>query len=122
MTYGKEHKVVVQAYGSLGNPPLDPRDPGIDPLILHGAIPTKIAQAHNRSTVQVALKWIVHKGIPAVTKSGNPIHLAEDLDLWSFNLTDDDIATLDAMSKPGGSPSFACNDHSIGTGTSELLV
>lgn len=111
MTYARKRGVVVQAYGSLGNPPLDPRDPGPSPVILHGNTTTGIGRAHNKSSVQVALKWLVDQGIPAVTKSSNPKHLAEDLELWSFNLTSDETAALNAMETPSGSPSFACGDH-----------
>ena len=108
MTFCKEHGCIVQAYGSLGNPPLDPRDPGPSPEILHGNLTTKIANAHNVTTAQIALKWIVQHGIPCVTKSANPEHLKEDLDLWAFNLTQQEMDELDAHTKPKGSPSFAC--------------
>lgn len=113
MTYAKRHDMVIQAYGSLGNPPLDPRDPGPSPVILHGNTTTRIGLAHNKTSVQIALKWLVAQGIPAVTKSSNPKHLAEDLDLWSFNLTSEETAALNAMVTPAGSPSFACGDHFI---------
>merc|ERR1712107_891031 len=109
VVYAKERGMQIQAYGSLGNPPLDPRDPGLSPEILHGNTTTAIGHAHNKSTPQVALKWIVSQGIPAVTKSGNPKHLAEDLDLWSWNLTSREFDDLTSMTKPGGRPSLVCN-------------
>lgn len=109
MTTCIEHGCVVQGYGALGNPPLDPRDPGPSPEILHGNLTTTIAKAHDVSTVQVALKWIVQHGVPCVTKSSNPQHLKEDLDLWTFNLTAAEMAQLDAHTKPSGTPSFACS-------------
>ena len=109
VSFCKQHGCVVQAYGSLGNPPLDPRDPGPSKEILHGNLTSSIARNHNVSTVQVALKWIVSQGIPAVTKSGNPAHLAEDLDLWSWDLTPQEKQALDEHNIPRGSPSFACS-------------
>ena len=95
--------------GDGGNPPLDPRDPGPSPEILHGNLTTKIANVHNVTTAQIALKWIVQHEIPCVTKSANPDHLKEDLDLWTFNLTQQEMDELDAHAKPKGSPSFACS-------------
>jgi len=109
MSYCKTKGCIVQAYGSLGNPPLDPRDPGPSHEILYGNLTTSIAKAHNKSTVQVALKYIVAQGIPTVTKSGNPVHLAEDLDLWSWELDPDEMQALQAHRLPHGSPSFACS-------------
>ena len=37
---------------------------------------------YQRSTAQIALKWLVQNGMPVVTKSANPQHLAEDVDLF----------------------------------------
>lgn len=53
-SYCAQRGCVVQGYGTLGNPPLDPRDPGPPPEILHGNLTTRIAHAHNVSTAQVA--------------------------------------------------------------------
>jgi len=111
MDYARTRGVQIQAYGALGNPPLDPRDPGASDIILHGNITTSIGRAHNKSSVQIALKWLVDQGIPATTKSTNPRHLAEDLELWDFELTSEETVRLNAMKKPSGSPSFACSDR-----------
>ena len=66
-------------------------------------------------------------GIPAVTKSASAEHLSADLDLWSWDFTDEESRlrvgklpacrvkslsqekqALDAMSSPKGSYSFGC--------------
>lgn len=109
MTYAKDRGFHMQAYGALGNPPLDPRDPGASPEIMHGNLTTRIARAHNKSTAQVALKWIVEQGVPAVTKSLSPDHLSQDLDLWSWHLDSDELRDLNAARKPEGHLSFACS-------------
>jgi len=108
--------VVLQGYSVLGNTPWRQ---GPDPEILSGNLTSSIAQAHGKSTVQVALKWLATHGVPAVTKSSSPAHLASDLELWSWNLTEDEVAKADAL-KLSGSPSFACNF--AGAQESELLV
>lgn len=46
--------------------------------------------------------------MPCVLQATNPIFLAEDIDLFSWNLTDADMDTLNAATKPAGSPSFLC--------------
>jgi len=106
VTYDMSHGVVTQAYSALGNNFF-----GADPDILHGNVTTPVAKKHGVSTAQVALKWIVQKNIPAVTKSANPTHLKEDLDLWSWDFDIDDIAALDSMKGKGGyaAPSYACD-------------
>jgi len=59
-----------------------------------------IATAHNISTAQVALKWIIQHGAVVATSvdgSASPAYLQDDLDLWSFKLTDAEMSTLDAV-------------------------
>jgi diketogulonate reductase-like aldo/keto reductase len=100
-----EKGVVLQAYSPLGNKPWKK---GADPEILTGKFTSSLATAHNVSTIQVALKWLVEHGVPTVTKSSNPKHLASDLDLWSWNLTEAEMTAADKFSI-FGIPSFACN-------------
>eukprot|EP00419_Tripos_fusus_P023026 CAMPEP_0172723296 /NCGR_PEP_ID=MMETSP1074-20121228/83477_1 /TAXON_ID=2916 /ORGANISM="Ceratium fusus, Strain PA161109" /LENGTH=322 /DNA_ID=CAMNT_0013549509 /DNA_START=53 /DNA_END=1021 /DNA_ORIENTATION=+ len=97
--------VVLQAYSPLGNKPWKQ---GADPDILKGNFTTALAQAHGKSTIQVALKWLVQHGVPAVTKSSNPEHLKQDFDLWSWNLTAAEMQSADKY-HTFGMPSFACN-------------
>jgi diketogulonate reductase-like aldo/keto reductase len=63
------------------------------------------------SPLQVALKWVIQRGVAAVTKSGNPAHLASDLDLWSWDLDDADMAKLDGHKSADSPsyPSYACS-------------
>jgi len=60
-----------------------------------------IAAAHNVSTAQVALKWVLQHGATLATSvdgSETPQYLKEDLDLWSFELTAKEMSSLDAIS------------------------
>lgn len=105
-SFGKAHGVVVQAYSVLGNFDLTRQ---ASSAILTSNVTKAIARAHGKSPVQVALKWVVSQGVPAVTKSANPLHLAADLDLWSWDLTPAQLDLLNAQTSPAGSPSFACS-------------
>lgn len=110
LNYSKPKGVVTQAYSSLGNTPWTGH---ANPDILHGNVTSAIAKNHNKSTVEVALKYIVDKGIPSVTKSSNPAHLASNLGIFTWNLTDAEHETLDKYVLPGSRAldkySFACN-------------
>jgi diketogulonate reductase-like aldo/keto reductase len=53
-----------------------------------------IAAAHNVSAAQVALRWIVQRGHTIAVLSSSTEHQANDADLWSFELTDDEMDTL----------------------------
>ena len=79
--------------------------------ILSGNLTTAIAHNVNKSTAQVALKWLVDKGAAVATKSSNPAHLAEDIDLYDWTLSDGDTAKLDAAAfAKGDAPSFMCDN------------
>jgi len=104
-TEADKRGVVLQGYSVLGNF-VDFH--GADPRIVHGKDIVAIGDAHGKSSFQVALKYLVQLGIPAVTKSTNPAHLKSDLDLWSWNLTAAEMTTLNDIKIPGN-PSFMCN-------------
>ena len=56
-----------------------------------------IGKAHNVSAAQVALKWVVQQNITAVTAASNPVYISEDISLWGFELTAEEMQTLAAI-------------------------
>ena len=87
----------LQAYSPLGN----------GKLIADADLAT-IGKAHGKSSAQVALKWIIDKGLPLATKANTSEYLKEDIDLFSWNLSASERATLSAKTSPVGTPSWAC--------------
>jgi len=99
LSYSAGKGIVVEAYSPLGTNTSE---------LIHGKLTTEIGDAHNKSSPEVALRWILQH-IPAVTtKSGNPVHLKEDLDITEWSLTEAETRRLDAMDSPKGTPSFMC--------------
>jgi 2,5-diketo-D-gluconate reductase A len=58
-----------------------------------------IAKEHNVSAAQVALRWILQRGHVLTVLTSNKEHQANDADLFSFTLKDEEIATLTAHQK-----------------------
>jgi diketogulonate reductase-like aldo/keto reductase len=54
----------------------------------------RIAVAHNRSAAQVALRWVLQRQAIFVTAGTNEEYLLEDLDVFDFELTVDEMTTL----------------------------
>jgi 2,5-diketo-D-gluconate reductase A len=57
-----------------------------------------IGEAHGKSVAQVVLRWLVQRGVVVIPKSVRPERMAENLDVFDFALTDEQmsrIATLD---------------------------
>jgi len=46
---------------------------------------------------QVALRWIVQSGGSFTTQSKNKDHFSEDLNIFDFELTDEEMKTLNAL-------------------------
>ena len=54
----------------------------------------QIGKKYNKSFAQVALKWIVQSGASFTTQSKSKNHFAEDLNIFDFELTAEEMATL----------------------------
>lgn len=56
-----------------------------------------IGEAHGKSPAQVMLRWHLQQGRSAIPKSVTPHRIAENFDVLDFELTDDEIAAVDAL-------------------------
>lgn len=56
-----------------------------------------IGKRYNKSFAQIALRWILQKGASFTTQSQQKPHFIEDLDLFDFQLTAEEMATLDSL-------------------------
>jgi 2,5-diketo-D-gluconate reductase A len=59
----------------------------------------QIATRLGRTPAQVVLRWHVQQGLVAIPKSSDPVRLAQNLDVFSFELTADDLAALATLSE-----------------------
>jgi diketogulonate reductase-like aldo/keto reductase len=51
----------------------------------------------------VALRWIVQRGnIVPIPRSSNPERMAENLDVFSFSLNEDEMKRIGALKRPNG--------------------
>lgn len=57
-----------------------------------------IAEKHQKSVSQIILRWLMQRNVVAIPRSGNIKHLQENIDIFDFNLTNqemDNIKQLD---------------------------
>lgn len=57
----------------------------------------QIGNKYGKSGAQVALRWIVQTGASFTTQSSKKEHFAEDLDIFDFTLSPEDMTTLDTF-------------------------
>jgi len=62
---------------------------------------TRIATAHDRTPAQVVLRWHVQQGRIVIPKSVTPSRIRENIAIFDFELTADEMAAIDALESDG---------------------
>ncbi len=57
----------------------------------------EIAEAHGKTPAQVMLRWHLQQGRSAIPKSVNPERIAANFDVFDFELSSDQLATIDGL-------------------------
>jgi diketogulonate reductase-like aldo/keto reductase len=68
-------------------------------LILKDEVINKIGQAHGKSAAQIILRWHMQEGHSAIPGSTNPAHIQENIDIFDFELSDEEMAQMRALNK-----------------------
>ncbi len=58
-----------------------------------------IGEKHGKTAAQVALRWLIQKGIIAIPKSGSEAHLRENLDVFDWKLSAEEMAQINNISR-----------------------
>lgn len=58
---------------------------------------TAIGEAHGKSVAQVVLRWLVQRGVVVIPKSVRPDRMAQNLDIFDFALTDEQLKQIAAL-------------------------
>lgn len=56
-----------------------------------------IAQAHDKTVAQILLRWHIQAGYITIPGSSNPDHIAENYDIFDFELTDEEMQIIKEM-------------------------
>lgn len=88
--YMREYNVAHQAWAPLG-----------EGRFCESVIRTlcETGEKYKKTAAQTALRFLVQSGISAIPKAQNPKHIAENINIFDFTLTDDDMAEIAALDK-----------------------
>lgn len=86
--YDHSEEIVTQAWSPLG------RGAVLDNPIIH-----KMADHHNRSVAQIILRWQVQRGLSVIPKSVNPDRIRENINVFDFELSTDEMSMLDILNR-----------------------
>jgi diketogulonate reductase-like aldo/keto reductase len=93
--YGAERGILTQAWSPIGGITFY-RD-GSHGSTLDDPVIGRIAEAHGRTPAQVMLRWHLQEGRSVIPKSTKPHRIAENFAVFDFDLTDDEVADIDAL-------------------------
>jgi diketogulonate reductase-like aldo/keto reductase len=94
-TFGAAHSILTQAWSPIGGITFY-RDSSHGSTLQNPVI-GQIAKAHAKTPAQVMLRWHHQQGRSAIPMSTRPRRIAENIDIFDFALTDEQLAAIDAL-------------------------
>jgi 2,5-diketo-D-gluconate reductase A len=81
----REHGVQIESWGPFAE---GQNNIFSDPVL------SEIGAAHGKSVAQVVLRWLIQRDVIVIPKSVRPERMRENIDVFDFELTDDDMARI----------------------------
>ena len=88
----KKHHILVEAWAPFSN----------GQILTHPAL-KEIADKYKKSVAQLSLRWIIQKGIVPLPKSVTPERIKSNLEVFDFEISEQDVDIIDRLTDCGGS-------------------
>ena len=86
--YGQEHGIVTEAWSPIAQGG-----------VLKDAVITAVAERVGKTAAQVTLRWHIQRGDIIFPKSTTPSRIQENFEIFDFELSDEDMASISALDK-----------------------
>lgn len=90
--YLKKERIVVQAWSPLGRG-----------VLMNDERIARLAEKYEKTNAQIMLRYLIQRGIPAIPKTTSPQRMKENMDVFDFSLTSDEISYLSCIPETGWS-------------------
>jgi diketogulonate reductase-like aldo/keto reductase len=87
--YCQQHNIAIEAYSPLAHARAGAEEP----------ILQEIAQKHGKTFAQIMLRWCVQRGFIVLPKSVTPSRIKENIEIFDFELDDDDLQQLKTLDR-----------------------
>ncbi|AXG81592.1 aldo/keto reductase [Streptomyces paludis] len=84
----REHGVQIQSWGGFAE--------GKNDIFTHPVL-SGIGEKHGKSVAQVVLRWLIQRDVVAIPKSVRAERMAENIDIFDFALTDEQMAAVSTL-------------------------
>jgi 2,5-diketo-D-gluconate reductase A len=81
----REHGIQIESWGGFAE--------GKNNLFTNPLL-SEIGEQHGKSVAQVVLRWLIQRGVVTIPKSVRPERMAENIDVFDFELTDEQMASI----------------------------
>src|SRR3954465_720151 len=93
--FNAQHGILTQAWSPIGG--ITFYREGEHTSTLQDPVIVEIAQAHGKSPAQVMLRWHLQHGRGVIPKSTKPERIAENIDVFDFELSADEMTAIDGL-------------------------
>jgi len=90
LNYCKKNNIQMAAWAPLGAGKVN---------LLKEPILVDLAKKHDKSAAQIILRWNFQRGVVAIPKSSNKDRLKQNIDIFNFELSADDINQINSLNK-----------------------
>lgn len=84
----QDNKVQIEAWGPFAE--------GMNNMFTNPIL-SAIAEKHNKTVAQVILRWLTQRGVVAIPKSARKERMLENINIFDFKLTDEDIKQIQTL-------------------------
>ncbi|MBM7794658.1 aldo/keto reductase [Paenarthrobacter ilicis] len=92
-----ENGIITQAWSPIGGITFYPGWGEQRKNVMEDPAIAGIAAAHGKTPAQVMIRWHLQEGRSAIPKSVNPARIAENFDVFDFELTGSEVATINSL-------------------------
>lgn len=96
ISYCKGKGVQLEAFATFGT---TKKNPVAATDLLENEIIINISKKYGKTPSQVILRWVLEQGISVVPKARSENHLLENIDVFDFELSADEMQSIDALNK-----------------------
>ncbi|XP_068133676.1 aldo-keto reductase family 1 member C1-like [Hyperolius riggenbachi] len=99
LSFCKSHDILLTAYSVLGS---HRHKTWVDqnlPLLLEDPTLSEIGKKYNKSPANIAIRYQIQRGVLPICKSYNPERIKENFQIFDFELTAEDMESIDGMDR-----------------------
>ena len=91
--YCQDKGIVAEAMSTFSHfRSVEPRQEVVENPVL-----IKLAEKYGKSVVQIVLRWLIQQGVSIIPKTWNPQHLEDNISIYDFSLSDEDMTIIDSL-------------------------